>query len=553
MTPQPAGPPSLLVRGLVWRLAGTVTILLVAGLVAGRPDLVVLATPLALALSAGLLRPVGTSGGPSVTLRVAMDPHCPTEGCAVQLSVGVPAAAADLVVLDLGLPPGATVDGEPRVALLAREPRVVTVRVHPARWGDLPLGPVRATAYGPGLLTAGTAESASITVPVLPVVAPSPTVDPIPQALTGFGENLSRLPGEGTAFAAVRPYQPGDRPSRVNWRATARWARLHVDETLTERIGDVVLVVDSHTDLGGDHGPLDVAVRAAGAAAAAHLARGDSVQLLELGARVRWLPRLSGRSDLLRALAWLAGTRGAGHPVHWRVTEVRRVIPARALVLVFSPLLEERMATMVSGLRRRGQPVVVQDTWDEQMLPPPEDAADELAQRIWRLQRESMLDRVRDAGVLVRPAVPAARPAPPAGDSPPRARARRSWTVAGWLTGLPLVLGLLQWSTGPSLPRAVLLGVLGYTGWTVGALATVLPAGTAVDPPVLRRVATRWLRTLVASALVWAALLALAAAGVATRLPGVLLLGMAAAALLGSLSLLVRRLPGRGGELSRRP
>lgn len=542
---QPAGH----VSTLVWRLAGTVTILLVAGLAAGRPDLVVLATPLALALSAGLLRPAGTSAGPSVTLRVAVDPPCPTEGCAVQLSVDVHAAAADLVVLDLGLPPGAAVDGESWVALLARDRREVAVRVLPRRWGDLTLGPVRVVAYGPGLLTARTAERCGFTVPVLPEVTPGRAIDPIPQALTGFGEHRSRLPGEGTEFAAVRPFQPGDRPARVNWRATARWGRLHVDEALTERIGDVVLVVDSHADLGGDYGgTLDIAVRGAAAAAAAHLARGDSVQLLEVGARVRWLPRLSGRSDLPRALAWLAGTRGSGHPEHWRVAQVRRVVPARALVLVFSPLLEERVVTMVSGLRRRGQPVLVQDTWDEQMLPPPEDAVEELARRVWRLQREATLDRVRDAGVAVRRVAPTARlPARPAGDTsrrtPPAPGLARA---AVWLTGGPLVLGLAQWVAGPSLSRAGLLGVLAYAAWAAGSLATVLPPGTAVDPGVLGRAAIRSLRTLAGSALVWVALLLLWTSGIATRLPGLLLLVAAGAALLGGLALLVGRVTAYG-------
>ncbi len=64
-----------------------------------------------------------------------------------------------------------------------------------------------------------------------------PRADPLPdytvpteQARTGMSFNAVELVGSGEEVLGVREYRPGDPPSRVHWRTSARRGRLHVIE-----------------------------------------------------------------------------------------------------------------------------------------------------------------------------------------------------------------------------------------------------------------------------------------------------------------------------------
>src|SRR3954453_18900113 len=78
------------------------------------------------------------------------------------------------------------------------------------------------------------------------------------------GNRVSRQKGEGLEFADLRPFAPGDRIRRINWRASARRGDLWVNEFHAERNADVILFLDSFADARrGGTGTLDQAVRAA--------------------------------------------------------------------------------------------------------------------------------------------------------------------------------------------------------------------------------------------------------------------------------------------------
>src|SRR5206468_2137266 len=126
---------------------------------------------------------------------------------------------------------------------------------------------------------------------------------------------------------------------------------LHVTSTLTDRGTDVVVVVDSlHDAPAGEPGgasSLDTAVRGAAGIAGHYLDRGDRVGLLEFGGITRWIPPGAGRAQRVRLLDWLldvsvhvegvaAPTRALGP----------RIVPLRALVVVLSPLLDDRIAAL---------------------------------------------------------------------------------------------------------------------------------------------------------------------------------------------------------------
>ena len=77
------------------------------------------------------------------------------------------------------------------------------------------------------------------------------------------GNRLRARKAEGIEFADLRPFVPGDRVRRINWRASARRGELWVNELHAERNADVILFLDSFTEARReDESTLDRAVRA---------------------------------------------------------------------------------------------------------------------------------------------------------------------------------------------------------------------------------------------------------------------------------------------------
>jgi uncharacterized protein (DUF58 family) len=120
---------------------------------------------------------------------------------------------------------------------------------------------------------------------------------------TFVGNYVSPVQGEGIEPGDIRPFAPGDHVRHVNWRATLRLGTLHVTQHHRERNADVVLLLDTLSDVGPSGATVvDVAARAAATLAAAYLARKDRVGLIEYGGQLRWVKPGSGRAQFQRLL-----------------------------------------------------------------------------------------------------------------------------------------------------------------------------------------------------------------------------------------------------------
>src|SRR5262249_60450999 len=71
------------------------------------------------------------------------------------------------------------------------------------------------------------------------------------------------------------------------------------------------------------------------------------------------------------------------------------VLPAGTLVIMFSPLLDERAIDAVIDLRERGYPVIVADVLGTAPAPSAGPAGPGLALRLWRLERPAPRVRPR--------------------------------------------------------------------------------------------------------------------------------------------------------------
>jgi uncharacterized protein (DUF58 family) len=384
--------------------AGVSALSLLAALVLGRPELAALAAPFAVLLAVGL--PLAHE--PRLTVRTQLDRDRALEGDSVTLTVGVEAERA-VERLELLLPLPSTLATEaadnPRIVRLdAGDERTFEIPVHCARWG----------AYLPGHVVVRARDRFGLFVYEGAFDRRSPLkVYPPPEHLRELlkpletqvfaGNQVARLKADGIEFADLRPFVPGDRVRRINWRASARQRLLIVNEHHPERNSDVVLFLDSFAEARGTHlGTLDLAVRAAAALATRYLSQKDRVGLVTFGGTLNWLLPATGLVQMYRIVDALLDTEIVLNYV-WKDIDVIpvRTLPPKALVLALSPLLDERALAALLDLRARGFDVVVIDVSPVPFAAPGRREAAALAHRLWLHRRAAMRARFEGAGVPV--------------------------------------------------------------------------------------------------------------------------------------------------------
>jgi uncharacterized protein (DUF58 family) len=131
---------------------------------------------------------------------------------------------------------------------------------------------------------------------------------------------------------------------------------LHVNQLAAERAAEIVAVIDAFTDIGPPGGStLDRAVRGAAGIARAYTRAGDRVGVITLAEPLRWIPPGNGPVQFFRIAETVLDARSFQSYVLPDLTRIpRTVLPPSALVVLFSPLLDERAihaATRPSGSR----------------------------------------------------------------------------------------------------------------------------------------------------------------------------------------------------------
>ena len=217
------------------------------------------------------------------------------------------------------------------------------------------------------------------------------------------GNQVARNRGEGIEFADLRPFTPGDRIRRVNWRATARRGEPWINEMHPERNADVVLFLDTFAEARRDDlGTLDIGVRAAASLAALYLREKDRVGVVSFGGVLNWLTVTSGTTQLYRIVDSLLDAQIV-LSYAWKDLDVipPRTLPPRALVIALSPLLDERAVGALLDLRARGFDLAVVELSPFSFVPEPETETQRLAYRLWRLRREALRSKYAALGVPI--------------------------------------------------------------------------------------------------------------------------------------------------------
>lgn len=377
---------------------------LVLALVLRRAELVALGSPFLLVAALALLR--GVAQAPQGI--ASLDTDRTVEDGVVTITVELRASAAiPHLELHLPLPPALqAVDNRPELAttLRAGESRTLRWQVRCERFGAHPLDGVQLRVHDSLSLLVRDA-----TLPLRRVVRVYPHPERMTASLQAMhtqmrsGNRRSRALGSGIEFAGIRPFVPGDRPRHVNWRMSTRHRSLYVDEFHPERNADVVLLLDSFSDVGHrDHSTLSLGVHATAALASSFLAERDRVGVVGYGGMVRWLLPGMGGLQQQRILDALLDTEVSLHYA-WKGIDLLppRLLPPSALVLVVSPLVDERMLTVIADLRGRRYDVAVLEISPIPFAAPGTAATDALAWRVWVLQRGALRQRLLRSGVAV--------------------------------------------------------------------------------------------------------------------------------------------------------
>ena len=381
---------------------GLAAVALLAGLALGRVELVAVAAPFALACVAG----AALARDPQITATFELGRERALEAEDVPATIVLSSpVGADRVDVYLPLHEEQRALENPRaVRLTAGEPHSLELTLRCVRWGAFSLGPALVRASDRlGFHSWEARVGAARPLRVYPSAETVRTMLAPLETQVFVGNQVSRARGDGIEFADLREWAPGDRVKSINWRASARRGVLWVNQQHPERNTDVVLFLDTFTDVKTSaRGTLDATVRAATSLAHLYLQRKDRVGVVSFGGYLSWLLPASGTQQLYRIVDSLLqmdvvlsfATKGID-------VLPPRTLPAKALVLAITPLLDARSAAALLDLRARGFDLVVIEVSPVPFVKPGNDELAQLAYRLWRLSRESLRLRYEQAGVPV--------------------------------------------------------------------------------------------------------------------------------------------------------
>ncbi len=379
-------------RLLTLALAG-----LVIAVATGRPEFAGLAAPALL-----LLATIRANRPAQLSLRVSLVASRLVEGTdsAVLVDVAAPGEfEADVVIL----PEDGIAAGPPVIAQRSdgRRPRSARLPFTPQRWGSRPIGLLLVTLRDPYRLTEGEVVIELPRVECRPLPAQLASSVVLSRLQSRLGEHAARAAGEGSEFAGVREFVPGDRQRRINWPATTRRGTLHLSTFAAERTQNTVVIVDTTANVGEPgSSSLDLVLRGAAGAITRYLGQRDRVGLISFGGRLTWIGPGQGQRHFQRLIDLLVSSPFGWEPAEALTRLPRAALPPGALIIVFSPLLDTRLIEALRDLRERGFSVLVVDVLNTE---PRHDRSmvSGLAARMWRLEQEAIRFSLTQIGVPV--------------------------------------------------------------------------------------------------------------------------------------------------------
>jgi uncharacterized protein (DUF58 family) len=390
----------------VSRLLSVAALALLLGVAFARPEFVLVALPPLLAIFVGL----ATDRSPMYAVTHQVSAQRLFEGDLLRVTITIEAhSPVPLIEVLEPLPPAVElVSGNHRAAFSLRARQTVqwTYVLRCLSRRQFALGNLHVRLHGrAGLLIREAQHLAPTPCVVYPQLIPLRRAVRPPHTQVYAGNYVAAALGEGIEFGDIRPFAPGDRTKRINWRASLRRDEIYVNQYHQERNADVVLMLDTLASVGAPSlNTLDLGVRAAASLAWAYVRRKDRVGLIEYGGAFRWLRPGVGRAHFQAILDHLLEADVIFSYVAKDLALVpKRILPPRALIVALSPLVDERFVKALQDLLARGYSIVLLTVSpvDVTRAVLRQSALTDLACRLWNLERAAQIEELRRQGIVV--------------------------------------------------------------------------------------------------------------------------------------------------------
>jgi hypothetical protein len=117
---------------------------------------------------------------------------------------------------------------------------------------------------------------------------------------------------------------------------------------------------------------------------------------------LHWLNASMGRLHRYRIADFVLGVN-ATFSYAWKDIELLPpgTLPPSAVVIAFSPLVDQRALRALTDIGARGFSLVIINTLSEDEIGPAQNPEGRLSHRVWKLQREMARDEFRSRGIPV--------------------------------------------------------------------------------------------------------------------------------------------------------
>jgi uncharacterized protein (DUF58 family) len=222
------------------------------------------------------------------------------------------------------------------------------------------------------------------------------------------GAVIMKHVGTGTEFHSIREYVPSDPFKKINWKVSAKYRKLMVNQHEVEDVFDAMIFVDARelTRTGTMlRNPLEYSIKAAIALARTMMKRTNRVGLVTYSNKVRIIGPGIGENQISMIMGVLTGTYSMGNvPLKTAVNTATPYMTPRSPLILISPLdSDSTIKDVVRTLGSKKYNLII-------ISPSSIDFENEVTQvlhgqtdkyRLIKMERENLLTELRSYGANV--------------------------------------------------------------------------------------------------------------------------------------------------------
>ncbi|MBS3817442.1 MAG: DUF58 domain-containing protein [Candidatus Thermoplasmatota archaeon] len=291
--------------------------------------------------------------------------------------------------------------------LKGEEKKKLDYTVSCPRSGNIDIGPIKVRSRSPlNFFSREIDSKEDMTLRVLPRTEDMKSVNIHPSYTKHWlGDIKSKSIGIGSEFFSIREYHPGDEIRDINWKATARHLTPLTNEYEGEKSGDVILVVDGYENgiVGTKkYNTLGASIDAAASLSSAILSARNRLGLIVSGEYINWVYPGTGKNHYHRIMSNLIGSESGGT---WGLEGVKWLLedffPRKSLIIFISPLTVPEFSETIIDLCRKEYDVMVISPDPLKIEKRILDEYEETAERIYRMERENVKEKLWTYGTVV--------------------------------------------------------------------------------------------------------------------------------------------------------